>query len=68
MLRKNRRRHLRLIAAEQDVELTFSVTPAEFQQLVRIAFAESSDSVGEVVRRLVLDGLADWPARVAAER
>jgi len=68
VLRKHRSRHLRLTAAEHDVELTFSVTPAEFQQLVRIAFAESSDSVGEVVRQLVLDGLADWPARVAAQR
>jgi hypothetical protein len=60
------RAHLRLVVAEQEIELVVPFTAAEFQQLVRIAFAESRSTVAEVIRQFALEGIADWPARVEA--
>jgi hypothetical protein len=59
------RSHLRLVTAEADVEIILPVSQADFQELVRVAFAQPGMTVPGVIAEFIADGLAAWPERVA---
>jgi hypothetical protein len=59
-----RRRQLRVVGAEDDVEVVVSLSPDEFQQVVRVALTRPRATVADVIREMVSEGLAGWPARV----
>jgi hypothetical protein len=56
--------HLRLVIAEPDVEIILPVSQADFQELVRVAFAQPGMTVPGVIAQFIADGLAAWPERI----
>jgi hypothetical protein len=48
------------VASEPAVDVVVSLAPEDFQQVVRIALTKPRANVADVIREILLAGLADW--------